>query len=40
MTTLATCDLLKLDQIGAPRLGVFMNSIKVRFIPQPRAFEI
>jgi hypothetical protein len=37
---IAAGDLLKLDQIGAPCLGVFMNSIKVRFIPQPRAFEI
>ena len=37
---IAAGDLLELDQVGAPCLGVFVSSFQVRFVPEPGAFEI
>jgi hypothetical protein len=37
---IAARDLFKLDEVGAPRLGVLVNAFQVRFIPEPRPFEV
>jgi hypothetical protein len=36
---IAGSDLLKLDEIGAARLGILVNALQMRLIPQPRALE-
>ena len=33
-------DLLELEQIGAARLGVLVDALEMRLVPEPRAFEL
>jgi hypothetical protein len=37
---IAARDLFKLDQVGATGLGILVDSVEVRFVPQPRPFEV
>ena len=37
---IAAGDLLELDQVGAAGLGILVDALEMRLVPQPRAFEI
>ena len=37
---IAAGDLLELDQVGAARLGVLVDALEMRLVPQPRALEL
>ena len=37
---IAAGDLFELDQIGAAGLGILVNAVEMRFVPEPRALEI
>ena len=37
---IAARDLFELDQVGATGLGILVDSVEVRFVPQPRPFEV
>ena len=37
---IAAGDLFELDQVGAAGLGIFVDAVEVRLVPQPRAFDV
>ena len=37
---IAAGDLLELDQVGAAGLGILVDAVEMRLVPEPRAFEV
>jgi hypothetical protein len=37
---IAAGDLFELDQVGAPGLGIFVDPVEMRLVPQARALDV